>query len=106
MGAFVADLIKGDLSSRDISRPVFRYRNKGSLATIGRGKAVADIGLRTYGGVLAWIIWSLVHIAFLVGFRNRAFVMAAWGWKYLARVEGARLITGDGSPSVKRPAEF
>lgn len=97
MGAFVANLIDKELRGDQSQRPTFRYRDKGSLATIGRGKAVADIGGHSYGGFVAWIVWAIVHIAFLVGFRNRTFVMTAWAWKYLARVEGARLITGEGT---------
>lgn len=106
MGKFVAELIKREVRSGERAKTSFRYRDKGSMATIGRGRAVADIGGRFYAGFLAWVIWSLIHIAFLVGFRNRAFVMAGWTWNYLARVKGARLITGDGTPAVKRPAGF
>lgn len=72
----------------------FRYRDKGSLATIGRARAVADIkGLR-FGGFLAWFAWLAIHIFYLIGFRNRFFVLAGWAWHYLTFRRGARIITG------------
>ncbi len=75
-------------------RRPFRYRDKGSLATIGRARAVADIkGLR-FGGFLAWIAWLAIHIFYLIGFRNRFFVLAGWAWHYLTFRRGARIITG------------
>jgi NADH dehydrogenase len=72
----------------------FRYRDKGSLATIGRARAVADIrGLR-FSGFLAWFAWLAIHIFYLIGFRNRFFVLAGWAWHYLTFRRGARIITG------------
>lgn len=72
----------------------FRYSDKGSLATIGRARAVADIkGLR-FGGFAAWFAWLAIHIFYLIGFRNRFFVMAGWAWHYLTFRRGARIITG------------
>ncbi len=72
----------------------FRYRDKGSLATIGRARAVADIkGLR-FGGFVAWFAWLAIHIFYLIGFRNRFFVLAGWAWHYLTFRRGARIITG------------
>lgn len=106
MGKFVAKLIAQELTAGPGPRETFSYRDKGSLATIGRGQAVADIRGHFYGGLLAWLIWSLVHVAFLIGFRNRVFVMVGWAWNYLASVKGARLITGKVSLAVKRPADF
>lgn len=76
-------------------RPPFRYRDKGSLATIGRNKAVADIGGWRFGGFVAWALWAVVHVMFLVSFRNRVAVMFGWVWSYLFYDRGARLITGD-----------
>ncbi len=76
-------------------RPPFRYRDKGSLATIGRNKAVADIGGWRFGGFVAWALWAVVHVMFLVSFRNRVAVMLGWVWSYLFFDRGARLITGD-----------
>jgi NADH dehydrogenase len=72
----------------------FRYRDKGSLATIGRARAVADIkGLR-FGGFPAWFAWLAIHIFYLIGFRNRFFVLAGWAWHYVTFRRGARIITG------------
>ena len=72
----------------------FRYRDKGSLATIGRAAAVADFGRIRFGGFFAWLAWLLIHIFFLIGFRNRLFVITEWAWAYLTFQRGARLITG------------
>jgi NADH:ubiquinone reductase (H+-translocating) len=72
----------------------FRYFDKGSLATIGRAKGVGTIGRLEVHGFLAWWVWWLVHIAYLIGFRNRLVVMIGWAWQYFAFSRGARLITG------------
>jgi NADH dehydrogenase len=81
----------------------FRYLDKGSLATIGRKRAVAQIGkLRLSGGV-AWFAWLFIHILFLIGFRNRALVLFQWAWSYLTYQRGARLITGDVTDLVAPP---
>jgi NADH dehydrogenase len=80
----------------------FRYRDKGTLASIGRGAAVADIGRIRLSGLLAWITWLGVHIFYLIGFRNRVIVMAEWAWLYLRNERGARLITGDIEPLLDR----
>jgi NADH dehydrogenase len=73
----------------------FHYRDKGSLATIGRGAAVAAFPKSQWSGLIAWWMWLLVHIFFLIGFRNRVLVMLEWAWAYLTWHRGARLITGD-----------
>ena len=73
----------------------FRYRDKGSLATIGRAAAVADFGKFTLSGFLAWFAWLAIHIFFLIGFRNRFLVITQWAWAYLTYQRGARLITGE-----------
>ncbi len=78
-----------------VARPPFVYRDKGSLATIGRARAVAQIGGRRITGLLAWLLWSGVHILFLIEFRNRVVVALNWIWNWLAFARGARLITGD-----------
>jgi NADH:ubiquinone reductase (H+-translocating) len=72
----------------------FRYRHKGSLATIGRVAAVADFGKLKLSGVLAWLAWLGLHLMFLVGFRNRLMVLIQWSWSFLSYDRGARLITG------------
>ncbi|MCY2955472.1 MAG: NAD(P)/FAD-dependent oxidoreductase [Planctomycetota bacterium] len=74
----------------------FHYVDKGSLATIGRASAVGKVAGFELSGYLAWFLWWLVHIAFLVGFRNRLVVMLSWAWQYFAFSRGARLITGRG----------
>ena len=71
----------------------FRYFDKGSMATIGRNKAVADLKFFHLSGLLAWLAWLFVHIIFLVGFRNRLLVLIQWAWAYLSFDKGARLIT-------------
>ena len=75
----------------------FKYRDKGSLATIGRAAAVADFGRIRFGGFFAWMAWLLIHIFFLIGFRNRFMVIIEWAWAYLTYQRGARLITGTNS---------
>ena len=73
----------------------FHYIDKGSLATIGRAAAVADFGRIKLSGFFAWLAWLLVHIFFLIGFRNRFVVMIDWAWAYFSYHRAARLITGD-----------
>jgi NADH dehydrogenase len=80
----------------------FHYRDKGTLATIGKAHAVADIGRLHVGGLIAWLMWLFVHIFFLIGFRNRAIVMAEWAWTYFSNDRGARLITGKVEPLLER----
>ena len=75
-------------------RRPFHYRNKGNLATIGRARAVADFGKVRFGGFFAWLSWLGIHIFYLIGFRNRFFVLAGWAWHYLTFRRGARIITG------------
>ncbi len=72
----------------------FRYRDKGSLATVGRSAAVADFGKLRLSGAPAWLAWLLLHLMFLVGFRNRLFVLFQWLWSFVSYDRGARLITG------------
>ena len=71
----------------------FRYWDKGSMATIGRNKAVADLNIVHFSGFPAWLAWLFVHVLFLVGFRNRIAVLLQWGWAYVTFNKGARLIT-------------
>ena len=72
----------------------FRYRDAGSLATIGRRRAVAQIGPFKLNGFAAWLLWCVAHIYFLIGFRNRAIVATNWAWNYITFQRGTRLITG------------
>jgi NADH dehydrogenase len=71
----------------------FWYWDKGNMATIGRHKAVADLHFVHLSGLPAWLAWAFVHIAFLVGFRNRIVVFLQWAWSYITFDKGARLIT-------------
>jgi NADH dehydrogenase len=91
-GAYVAMLIDARLKGSDL--PPFRYRNFGSLATIGRKTAVVEMGSFRVTGFIAWAIWSLAHIYYLIGFRNRLAVAVNWGWNYLTFQRSTRLITG------------
>lgn len=94
-GRFVAGLIARRAEGRAEQNAVFQYVDKGSLATIGRASAVADIGHMRLSGFLAWITWLLVHILFLVEFQNRVLVMMQWAWNYFTWDRAARLITGE-----------
>ena len=96
MGQYAARMIQGDLEGRP--RRAFNYWDKGQLAVIGRGHAVADIWKLHFAGFVAWLVWTFVHIFFLIGFRNRLLVMIQWGWSYLTFGRGARLIMLDDSP--------
>jgi NADH:ubiquinone reductase (H+-translocating) len=90
-GRYVAKVVRARLRDRD-AKP-FHYHDKGNLATIGRGKAVADIkGLRL-SGFIAWATWLLVHLWYLVGFGNRIIVFTQWAFSFFTRGRGARLIT-------------
>jgi NADH dehydrogenase len=93
MGRFVARMIREDL--RNGKRSAFRYFDKGSLATIGRAAAVAEFGKLKISGFIAWMVWAVVHILYLIGFRNRLVVMIQWAWSWLLYQRGTRLITGD-----------
>ncbi len=96
MGDHVAKMIAADQAGRP--RPAFHYFDKGDMATIGRMSAVAKVEWpfkAHWSGFLAWITWLTVHIFFLIGFRNRISVFAAWIWTYFTFTRGARLITGD-----------
>lgn len=85
-------------SLRGQKRQPFHYRDKGSMATIGRAKAIAQIGAVKLSGLVAWLAWLFIHLFFLIGFRNRVAVMMEWAWSYLTWQRGARLITGDVRP--------
>lgn len=91
-GRYVAEIIKSGIPKE--KREPFHYKDKGIMATIGKAKAVAEIkGIKLYG-LFAWLAWSLVHIFFLIGFRNRFRVMIEWIWYYITRRHGTRLIVG------------
>jgi NADH dehydrogenase len=83
----------------------FHYRDKGTLATIGKAAAVGDIGRLHVSGLIAWVMWLFVHIFFLIGFRNRFIVIVEWAWTYVRNDRGSRLITGDVEPLLERGAK-
>jgi NADH dehydrogenase len=74
-------------------RQPFRYRDRGTMATIGRAAAVAQLGPLHLSGLLAWLVWLAVHILLLIGFENRLLVLLQWAWWYFTYERGARLIT-------------
>jgi NADH:ubiquinone reductase (H+-translocating) len=98
-GAYVAKLIRQRLASATL--PPFHYRDKGSLAVIGRAAAVAQIGPLHMSGLLAWLAWLFIHLMYLVEFSNRVLVFIHWGFLYLTFNRGARLITGSETAAVE-----
>jgi NADH dehydrogenase len=100
MGRHAARMIRNDLADRP--RSPFRYIDKGSLATIGRAAAVAEIAGLKLSGFIAWLVWVGVHILYLIGFRNRILVMMQWAWAYVTYQRGIRLITGDPTFELRR----
>jgi NADH:ubiquinone reductase (H+-translocating) len=104
MGRYAARIIAAEVRqrSRDTGargaapvRAPFRYKDLGTMATIGRNKAVAHIWGMTFGGVAAWLLWALIHVVQLIEFRDKVIVMIEWAWAYFTFQRGARLITGE-----------
>jgi NADH dehydrogenase len=93
MGTATANNILAEIKGKP--RTKFTYVDKGSMATIGRSKAIADVFGMKLKGLIAWLFWLFLHVFFLIGFRNRFAVMFEWFWAYLTRERSARLITGD-----------
>ena len=91
-GRYVGELIRRRLEGKT-GAPAFRYRDYGTMATIGRSSAVADLRGFQLRGWIAWVLWGLVHIYFLIGFRNRLVVLVSWLWIWATSQRGARLIT-------------
>lgn len=97
MAEHISKLIEDELSDNPrppAERPAFAYWDKGSMATIGRSAAVAMVGRFTFSGYFAWLAWLMVHLIFLVGFRNRLSVLFQWMYSYFTYKRGARIITG------------
>jgi NADH dehydrogenase len=90
-GIAAAENILRDLRRKP--RGAFRYHDRGTMATIGLHRAVAEFGEKKFSGFVAWMLWSLVHVFLLIGFRNRVTVMAQWVWAYLTRAGSSPLIT-------------
>jgi NADH dehydrogenase len=91
-GTYVARVIRNRFESKT-SKP-FHYFDKGNLATIGRGKAVADLHFLEISGWPAWLMWIFIHLVYLIEFKNRLLVLTQWAWLYITWDRSARLITG------------
>ena len=91
-GQYLAKILKNEVPKA--KRPPFVYFDKGSMATIGKCKAIAKVGKMEFAGFTAWIAWCFIHIMYLIGFRNRAGVMMEWLFRYFTHRRGARLING------------
>jgi NADH dehydrogenase len=103
MGRFVAEIIKRDVEgTAPLERPRFSYYDKGSMATIGRGKGLASIKGHTLSGFFGWLAWGFVHAWVLPGFRNKVSVMQAWVRNFFLAERGSRLILGDPDIHIKR----
>jgi NADH dehydrogenase len=100
-GKYVARLL--EYRTRGKTLPPFRYKDPGSMAAIGRSRAIAEIKGLKFTGFLAWLLWSFVHIYGLIGFRNRFVVALSWFWSYLTYERGTRLITGVDDVSLLMP---
>lgn len=95
MARHAARIIQDDLRGQK-ARPAFKYWDKGTMATIGRSAAVAQIGKLEFSGWLAWVSWLLVHLLFLIGFRNKTAVLLQWTYSYFTYKRGSRIITRAG----------
>jgi NADH dehydrogenase len=102
MGRHVAKVIAARLRGETV--PPFRYRHAGDLATIGRKAAIVKLGRLRLTGFIGWVFWSIAHIYFLIGLRNRAVVALTWLWSYLTFQRGARLITEPVPARASAPA--
>lgn len=105
MGRYVGRVIREELATgASVHRDSpFVYRDKGSMAIIGKNRAVASVGKRQVVGFPAWVLWAGVHIAFLVGFRNRVRVLLSWAWSWILNSHDARLITGESKLRIRVP---
>ena len=100
-GRAIAARVAGTSTPED--RSPFAYRDKGMMAIIGKARAVAAVGRLQIGGFLAWLLWGGIHIAFLIGFRNRVQVLLSWLWSWILNARDVRLITGEASLEIERP---
>ncbi|QDT08606.1 NAD(P)/FAD-dependent oxidoreductase [Planctomycetes bacterium K23_9] len=100
-GRFIAAAIVADRQQQP--RGEFRYRDKGQMATIGRSRAITEVGKFRLTGLFAWLVWLVVHIYFLTGFRNRLFVVLSWAWSFFTFRRGARLIVSKNWRSYSDP---
>lgn len=93
-GKYLAKNLQARLKQTALKTPAFTYLDKGSMATIGRSKAIASVGALHFSGGIAWMMWLFIHVLFLVEFQNRLLVLLQWSWNYITRNRSARLITG------------
>jgi NADH dehydrogenase len=100
-GKYVARAIEARLAGREVAP--FRYVDKGSMATIGRASAVAELAGLRFGGYLAWLTWLFVHLLYIVQFGNRVLVFVQWAWSYLTWARSARLITAPAAVPTSPP---
>jgi len=99
MGRYVARIIDAELRGKRSARAQgFHYRDRGSMATVGKSRAVVELGRLRFGGLLAWLAWMALHITVLIGFRNRLAVLSSWIYSYVFFRRGSRLITRVGPP--------
>lgn len=104
MGAYAGRIIRAEIDSANgVTREPFIYRDKGTMAVIGKAKAVAQIGSWHFTGFFGWFLWGAVHILFLIGFRNRLQVIFSWFWTWLINARDARLITGAAKIRIEVP---
>ena len=105
MAKHVTRIIEHEVASPGSAlRPAFTYRDKGTMATIGRSAAVAQIGKIKFAGFIAWLAWLGIHLIFLVGFRNKVAVLLQWTYSYFAYKRGARIIVGVQKSDLKQPS--
>lgn len=100
MGRYAGEVIAAETSGQStrLARKPFTYDDKGSMAVIGKAKAVAQIGRFQISGFIGWLVWGGVHIAFLIGFRHRLQVLLSWFWNWMLNARDARIITGETKP--------
>jgi NADH dehydrogenase len=106
MGVHVANIIKRELAAttgNSAQRAPFKYRDKGNLATIGRSAGIAQIGKLKLSGWPAWFAWLVIHLIFLIGFRNKITVLLSWTYSYFTYKLGARIITGWPGVPARKP---
>ncbi|GHO63512.1 NADH dehydrogenase [Ktedonobacter sp. SOSP1-52] len=102
-GQYAASVIAARVKGLEHRKP-FHYRNKGTLATVGRSYAIADLGHIRLAGLLAWLIWVVVHLLFLIGFRNRYVTLFQWAWSYLTFERGACLVSYEDEEALRSRA--
>lgn len=97
MGTHVAKLLRAEMNGTSVTPRDFTYRDRGSMATIGRSAAIAQVAGLQFSGFIAWLLWLFVHLIFLVGFRNKVAVLVQWFYSYVRYKRGARIITDPGT---------